>query len=128
MDIRSAALVAVFMALPAACLISCWRRSVDTSPPANRREKLLQLALPFAFLSLLLTSAFLIREWRWDEQSFADRPPLYWAVLNWINLASWIFVCCAALLGKGKLRKAMLVWCISLPLLAYFVFMMGYDY
>lgn len=89
---------------------------------------MLRLALPFAFLSLLLTSAFLIREWRWDEQSFTDRPPDYWAVLNLINLASWILVCCAAFLGKGRLRKAMLLWCVSLPLLAYFVFMMGYDY
>jgi len=89
---------------------------------------MLRLALPFAFLSLLLTSGFLIREWRWDEQSFADRPPLYWAVLNWVNLVSWGLACGAALLGKGKLRKAVLLWCVSLPLLAYFVFMMGYNY
>lgn len=128
MDIRSVGLVTIFMALPAACLIYGWWQSSDTVNSESWRQKLLQLGFPFASLSLLLTSAFLIRGWRWHEQSFADRPPTYWAVLNWINLLSWVFGCFAALLGKGKLRRSLMVWCISLPLFAWIAFMLGFDY
>src|SRR5277367_1482637 len=105
------------MALPAISLIYGWRTSRDTQRWASWREKLPRIGLPFASLSLLLTTAFLVRGWRWNEQSFANRPPTYWAVLNWINLLSWVSVCFAAFLAKGKLRQSLTVWCISLPLL-----------
>src|SRR5271156_791475 len=116
------------MAVPAACLIYGWWKSNNAPYSGNWREKLPNLGLPLASLSLLLTSGFLIRGWRWDEQSFADRPPVYWAALNWINIFAWAFVCFATLFGKGKLRQTLLAWCISLPLLAWIVFMMGFDY
>jgi len=127
-DIRSVALVTVFMALPAAFLIYGWWKSNDAAYSADWREKLPKLTLPIASLSLLLTSAFLIRGWRWDEQSFVYRPPAYWAALNWINVLGWAFACLAATFGNGKVRRALLVWCISLPLLAWVVFMLGFDY
>ena len=128
MDIRSVALVTVFMVLPTACLLYGWWKSNDAAYSADWRERLPKLGLPLASLSLLLTSAFLIRGWRWDGQSFADRPSTYWAVLNWINILGWAFTCLAAPFEKGKVRRALLVWCISLPLLSWIVFMLGFDY
>ena len=128
MDIRSVGLVTVFMAVPAACLIYGWWKSNDAPYSANWREKLPNLGLPLASLSLFLTSAFLIRGWRWDGQSFADRPPAYWVVLNWINILGWAFACFAVPFRRGNVRWALLAWCVSLPLLAGIVFLLGFDY
>jgi hypothetical protein len=128
MDFRSLALVTLFMALPAVSLLYAWRKKRDAGQVAGWRETLPSIALPFASLSLLLTAAFLVRGWHWNEQGFTDRPPTYWAILNWCNILSWVFVCFAVLAGKGELRKLLLVWCISLPLFASIVFMLGFNY
>ena len=128
MDIRSVLLVAVSMAIPAACLVYGWWKTSDASHVQSWRNRLSKIGLLFASLSLLLTSAFLIRGWHWAEQSFGDRPPLYWLALNWFNVISWLFVCFTVVLGAGKLRKVLLIWCVSQPLLAYFALMMSYTY
>src|SRR4249919_2267852 len=125
MDPHTLTFVAAFMVPPAACLIYGWWNLGDFSHSVNWREKLLLVALPFATLSLLLISGFLIQGSIWDGQSFLQKPAPIWHVLNRISILSWIFVCCATLFGKGKLRKAFSVWCISLPLLTFLVFWMG---
>jgi hypothetical protein len=128
MDFRSLALVSLFLALPVVSLLYAWRKNRDARYGAGWREKLLSVALPFASLSLLLTAAFLVRGWHWNEQGFTDRPPTYWAILNGCNSLSWVFACFAVLTGKGELRKFLLAWCISLPLFAWIVFMLGFNY
>jgi hypothetical protein len=120
--------VAAFMSPSAACLIYAWRRFADFSGLITWREKLLHFALPVATLSLLLISGFLIQGWIWDGQSYIEAPTPTWHVLKRIGLLCWMFVCCASLLGKGKIRKPVLIWCISLPLLTLLVLWMGLLY
>jgi hypothetical protein len=116
------------MSPAAACLVYAWWKSRDFLLLATWREKLLYASLPLATLSLLLISGFLIQGWIWDGQSFVQKPAPIWHILNRIAQLSWIFVCCAALLGKGKIRKAVSIFCIGLPLLALFVSWMGFLY
>jgi hypothetical protein len=128
MDLRTLVFVSVFMSPSAACLVYAWWNSGNFSRLATWREKLLYASLPLATLSLLLISGFLIQGWIWDGQSFLQKPAPIWKVLNRIAQLSWILACSAALIGKGKIRKAVSLFCVSLPLLTFFVFWMGFLY
>jgi hypothetical protein len=131
MEIRSIFLVTFFMGLPAICLIYAWktwgrfRREVSQG---GWRQRLLTFGLPSATLSLLLVSGFLAQGYRWDEQSFVGPPPLHWAVLNWISFLAWIFVCFASVIGRGKLRVPLSLWCFVMPLLTIACMLMGFYY
>jgi hypothetical protein len=131
MEIRSIFLVMIFMGLPAICLIYAWYTWSRTKGPISQngwRERLLPLGLPLATLSLLLISGFLVRGYRWDEQSFSGPPPIHWAILNWIGFSAWIYVCFAAMVGKGKLRIPLSLWCFAMPLLKIACMLMGFYY
>jgi hypothetical protein len=131
MRFQSVFFVAFFMAIPATCLIYAWRKwNQMRNAPAQQswREKLPTVGLCLATLCLLLTSGFLFQGFHWGVQSFASPPPGFWLTLNWVSLLSWVLACLTIVLGKGKLRFPLFVWCLGMPLLAWFVITMGYMY
>ena len=66
--------------------------------------------------------------WRWDEQSFTGNSATHWAILNWISVCAWVFVCLTVLVGKGKPRLPLCVWCLTMPLLTFTCMLMGFNY
>src|SRR5258708_8102447 len=111
--------VAIFMSLPAICLIYGWR--VRGQPDAGRMEsgwraKLLRLGLCLATLSLLVTSGFLFQGFDSNGQSFAGPPPRHWLILNWLSALAWTLDFLPALLDNGMLRRPLFLWSIFIPL------------
>lgn len=122
--------VAIFMSLPAICLIYGWRvrGQLDPGPESGWRAKLLTLGLCLATLSLLVTSGFLFQGFDSNGQSFAGPPPRHWVILNWLSALAWTLAFLAAVLGKGRLRRPLFLWCVCMPLAAWIVIEMGYRY
>src|SRR2546426_2880240 len=123
--------VLILKGLPAICLIYGWRRWVqaETRPVADDwRAKLLAVGLCLATLSLLSTSGFLLQGFHPNGQSFAEAPPRHWVTLNWFSAFAWILALLAAVVGKGRSRRPLFLWCISMPLAAWIVIEMGYRY
>src|SRR5712692_3015657 len=123
--------VIIFMSFPAICLIYGWRRwgQAETRPVGDDwRAKLLIVGLCLATLSLLLTSGFLLQGFHSNGQSFAGPPPRHWVILNWLSTLAWTLVLLAAALGKGRSRRPLFLWYLSMPLAAWIVIEMGYRY
>ncbi len=131
MQIQGILIVALFMGLPAICLTYAWvvwgmnRTGLTQS---GWKEKLLTRALGLGTLCLFLVSAFLGHEYHWDSQSFVDPPNYYWLILNRISAVSWFLVCLVAAFGRGKLRRPLSLWCITMPLCTYSCMYMGFIY
>jgi hypothetical protein len=107
--------VAIFMSLPAICLIYGWRvRGQRDAGPMETgwRAKLLTLGLCLATLCLLVTSGFLFRGFDSNGQSFASPPPRHWAILNWLSALAWTLALLAAVLGNGRSRRPLFLWCV----------------
>ena len=130
MGLKGVLFVTFVMVIPATCLIYGWRArgQVGTLVDGAWRLKLPTPGLWFATLSQLLTSGFLIQGFRSDEQSFAEPAPLFWAMLNWVSVLAWGVALVTTALGKGRLRLPLFLWVLSMPLAAWIVIMMGYDY
>src|SRR5216683_4342780 len=130
MGLKGILFVTFAMVIPAVCLIYGWRvrGQIGTPMEGDRRLKLPTPGLWFATLSQLLTSGFLIQGFRSDAQSFAEPAPVYWAILNWVSVLAWGVALLTTALGKGRLRLALFLWVLSVPLAAWIVIMMGYDY
>src|SRR5712664_2672252 len=123
--------VAIFMSLPAICLIYSWRvrYQLDAGPTESGwRARLLTLGLCLATLSLVVTSGFLFKGFDSSGQSFAGPPPRLWVILNWLSALAWTLTLLAAALGKGRLRRPLFLWCVCMPLAAWIVIEMGYRY
>lgn len=123
--------VAIFMSLPAICLIYGWRvwGQLDAGPvDGGWRAKLLTLGLCLATLSLFVTSGFLFQGFNSNAQSFAGPPPRHWVILNWLSALAWALALLATVLGKGRLRRPLFLWCVCMPLGALIVIEMGYMY
>jgi len=122
-------IVTIFMSFPAICLIYGWRAWAQSRPLQGAwREKILTLGLCLATLSLLVTSGFLFQGFHSDAQSFAEPPPRHWVILNWLSALTWTLALVAATLGKGRLRRPLFLWCLTMPLAAWIVIEMGYRY
>ena len=130
MGLKGVIFVTVAMGIPAICLIYGWRAwgQVRKAPAGDWRVMLPTPGLWFATLSQFLASGFLIQGFRSDEQSFAEPATLYWAILNWVSVLSWGLALWTVALGKGRLRLPLFLWVLSMPLAAWIVIMMGYDY
>jgi|SRR5216684_532974 len=130
MGLKGILFVTFAMVIPAVCLIYGWRvrGQIGTPMESDRRLKLPTLGLWFATLSQLLASGFLIQGFKSDEQSFAEPAPPYWAILNWVSVLFWYVALVSAALGKGRPRLPLFLWALSMPLAAWIVIMMGYDY
>jgi hypothetical protein len=89
---------------------------------------LLIVGLTLASLSQLLVTAFLLTGFRAGGQSFATRVSLPWAIANWASLLTWILTLITVALGKGRVRRPLLIWGLLIPVTSWIVFMMGYDY
>jgi len=118
------------MGIPGICLIYGWRvrGQVGTVTVADWRLKVLTPGLWFATLSQLLVSGFLIQGFRSEEQSFAEPAPFPWDLLNWVSVLAWCAAFVTTALGKGRLRLPLFLWALSIPLVAWIVILMGYDY
>jgi len=79
-------------------------------------------------MSQLLASGFLIQGFQSDAQSFAEPAPLYWVILNWLSVLSWSVALIVSAVGKGKIQLELFRWSLIMPLAAWIVFLMGYDY
>jgi len=97
---------------------SDWRLTVDGS---NARPMLCNCESAYGFW--IPKSGF-----RSDAQSFAEPAPTPWRILNWLGVLAWGVTLLTTALGKGRLRLPLFLWCISVPLAAWIVIMMGYDY
>jgi len=130
MGLKGVLFVTFVMVIPTTCLIYGWRAwgQVGTLVDGGWRLKLPTPGLWFATLSQLLTSEFLLQGFRSDEQSFAEPAPLFWAMLNWVSVLAWGVALVTTALGKGRLRLPLFLWVLSMPLAAWIVIMMGYDY
>ena len=123
--------VAIFMGLPAICLIYGWRvrHQLDARPrEGGWRAKLPTPGLCLGTLSLVVTSGFLFQGFHSNGQSFAGPPPRHWMILNWLSALAWTLALLAAALGKGRLRRPLFLWCVCMPLAAWIVIEMGYRY
>jgi hypothetical protein len=127
MGIKGLLFVTVVMALPASCLIYGWGQ-IGKLTQSDWRLMVPTPGLCFATVSQLLVSGFLIQGFRSDAQSFAEPAPLHWMILNWLSVLAWGVTLLATALGKGRLRLPLFLWGLSMPLAAWIVIMMGYDY
>jgi hypothetical protein len=123
-------LVVTFVGILAICLICGWRVRGQSGAVSEGdwRVKLPTPGLWFATLSQLLACGFLVQGFRSDSQSFAEPAPLHWAVLNWVSVLAWGIALSTTVLGKRRLRLPLVFWVLSMPLAAWVVIMMGYDY
>ncbi len=130
MGLTGVLVVTFVMGIPAICLIYGWRArgQVGTVAETDWRLKVPTPGLWFATLSQLLASGFLIQGFRSDAQSFAEPAPTPWIILNWVSALAWAVALTTAALGKGRLRLPLFIWVLSMPLAAWVVIMMGYDY
>jgi len=130
MGLNGVLFVTVGMGVPAICIIYGWRVRVQVGAlmEGDQRLKSPKPGLWFAILSQLLASGFLIQGFRSDEQSFAEPAPLYWALLNWVSVLAWGVAFVTTVLAKGRLRLPLFLWVLSMPLAAWIVILMGYDY
>jgi hypothetical protein len=113
------------------CLYYAWKAwdKLGTTPTKNGwRAQILIAGVMLASFSQLLVTAFLLAGFRSDGQSFATRVSLPWAIANWTSLLSWLLSLAAVVLGKGSIRRSLLVWCFLMPMASWIIFMMGYDY
>jgi hypothetical protein len=92
------------------------------------RAGLLIVGLVLASLSQLLVTAFLLIGFRSDGQSFATPVSLPWAIANWTSLLTWVLALVTVALGKGTIRRPLLIWGLVIPVTSWIIFMMGYDY
>ncbi len=123
--------VAIFMSLPAICLIYGWRVRYQLDAGLTEggwRARLLTPGLCLATLSLVVTSGFLFQGFDPNGQSFAGPPPRHWVILNWLSALAWTLALLAAALGKGRSRRPLFLWCVCMPLAAWIVIEMGYRY
>jgi hypothetical protein len=131
MTLGTLILVMGFMSPSAICLIYAWRVRVilgmDSSEHGWRIGALL-VGLILASLSQLLATAFLLTGFRSDEQSFASPVSISWAITNWITLLTWILALFTVALGKGPVRRPLLIWGLVMPVTSWIIIMMGYDY
>jgi hypothetical protein len=130
MGIKGVLFVTVVMALPASCLSYGWREWGQTGKLAQSdwRSVVPMPGLCFATVSQLLASGFLILGFHSDAQSFAEPAPTHWIIFNWLSVLAWGVTLLTSALGKGRLRLPLFLWSLSIPLAAWFVIMMGYDY
>jgi len=130
MGLTGVLVVTFFMGIPAICLIYGWRvrGQAGTASEDDWRLKLQTPGLWFATLSQLLVCGFLIQAFRSDSQSFAEPAPPTWALLNWVSILAWGLALSTTALGSGRVRRPLFFWVLSMPLAAWVVIMMGYDY
>ena len=131
MSIGIAVLITAFMVPSAMCLYFAWRAWAKLRMDSNKkgwRERSLMVGVVLASLCQLMVTAFLFSGFRADEQSFATSVSLPWAIANWASLLSWIVALAAVTLGKGSIRRPLLIWCLVTPAAFWIIFMMGYDY
>ena len=113
------------------CLYYAWKAWVKLgmTPTKNGwRAQVLMVGVMLASLSQILVTAFLLTGFRSGGQSFATRVSLPWAIANWTSLLSWLLSFAAVALGKGSIRRSLLVWCFLIPMASWIIFVMGYDY
>jgi hypothetical protein len=131
MTVGTVIFVVSFMSPPAICLIHAWRTlvKIGTGEIEHRwRSRLLIVGLTLASVSQLLVTAFLLTGFHSGGQSFATRVSLPWAIANWTSLLTWILTLIIVALGKGTVRRPLLIWGLVMPVTSWIVFMMGYDY
>ena len=119
------------MSPSAICLLYAWRAWVNTGSDSIEhgwRAGLLMVGLVLASLSQLLATAFLLTGLHSNEQSFATRVSLPWAIANWASVLSWILALAAVALGKGRGRRPLLIWGLVIPVASWIIVMIGYDY
>jgi hypothetical protein len=115
----------------AICLYYAWRACVKSGiyPTKNAwRAQLLTGGVVLASLCQLLVTAFLLSGFRSGVQSFATRVSLLWAIANWASLISWSLALASVTLGKGSIKRPLLIWCFVTPAASWIIFMMGYNY
>jgi hypothetical protein len=126
-----AVLIAAFMVPSAMCLYYAWRACAKLRMDSNKeewRERSLIVAVLLASLSQLLVTAFLIQGYHLEGQSYATRVSLPWLVVNLTSLLSWLIAFFLVILGKGGVRRPLLIWCFVMPMTSCFIFMSGYTY
>jgi hypothetical protein len=130
MGLKGVLFVTFIMLFPASCLIEGWRAWGQAGKPmrGNWRSMVPTAGLCFATMSQLLASGFLIQGFQSDAQSFAEPAPLYWVILNWLSVLSWSVALIVSAVGKGKIQLELFRWSLIMPLAAWIVFLMGYDY
>jgi hypothetical protein len=131
MSFGIAVFIAAFMVPSAMCLYYAWRAWAKLRMDSTKkgwRERLLMVGVVVASICQLMVTAFLFTGFRSGGQSFATRVSLPWAIANWASLLSWIISLAAATLGKGSIRRPLLIWCLVTPAASWIIFMMGYDY
>ena len=130
MGFKGVLFVTLVMGIPAICLIYGWEAwgQARKLSAGDWRVMLSTPGLWFATLSQLLASGFLIQGFRSDAQSFSEAAPFIWVILNWISVLAWGLALWATVLGKGRLRLPLLLWVLSMPVAAWLVVMMGYNY
>jgi hypothetical protein len=128
---KAIAFVLAVMALPVSCLGWAWHVHLDKRSKelkAGLRQKLSAIGIYCASLSQFLMLFFLLQGFHGDRQSFTEPATSPWVVGNWVALICWVFVLCVVVVGRGALKRALLVWIVTAPVAAWLVVMMGYDY
>src|SRR6266700_1811529 len=124
-------LVLGFMSPSAFCLTYAWRARVKLGTEFTEhgwRAGALIVGLMAATLSQLLATAFLLIGFHSSEQSFAERVSLPWAIANWIMILTWLLALATVALGRGSLRRSLLICGLVMRVTSWIIFMMGYDY
>lgn len=130
MQFTAVIFVSVAMIPSAACLVYAWKSLCypRESVAEDWRYAALIIGLFFATLGQILAFGFLAQGFQADSQSFAEPAPLFWVIANWITLMSWVLVLFSLVIGKGPMRRSMLLWSLITPVAAWLVIMMGYYY
>jgi hypothetical protein len=127
--------IAVFilglMSPAAICLYYAWRGWVKLGTDSREkmwREYLLMVGVVLASISQLLVTTFLIHGYHPEGQSYATRVSLPWLIANLTTLISWILAFLMVILGKGSMRRPLLIWCFVMPVTSSLIFGIGYTY
>jgi hypothetical protein len=121
-------LVAIELAIPLACLFVAWFNLFIAAKPRTRRERLPTMAFRLALVSFALAFAYLVRLYILNTPSVLNPPEKFWALVNCLGGLCWLAVLLLVVLGKGKSRVALGLWCVIFPIFVGMAYVAAYAY
>jgi len=98
------------LAIPLVCLLAAWFNVSTVGPQQTRRERLPATAFQLAVVGFIFAFASLVRI------SVLNTPlENYWILVNCLSVLCWLSVIVLVLIGKGKARIALGLWCVFFP-------------